>query len=345
MCSTAILGAGNKKILAENYDFNLDHGLIAVNLQGTLKENGRQQGEKALRWRVKYGSITFNQFSLELPVSGMNEAGLAIALMWHHEGDAGSDDSYTRLGVLQWIQYQLDTARYIDEVIQSLHTVRPKKEGIPLHYSILDAQGDSLLVEFIAGEVKYYKNPDYPILTNSSYESSLEYASIGQTAYSPNPNDSKERFVRLFRHYSNLNHINYGALQGFACLDVVSQLPAKNDVFPWDKGVDNPTTTVWSIVFKPSEKIILLRTCRNSSIRVIDLSDVDFRASSIYRILDVHAGVSGSITNLFKPYASQENRRILQQTASAMNIPVTEQESIGTMVDLLYQEREIRLKD
>lgn len=109
MCSTIIFGANSHKYLAENYDHSLDHGLVGVNLRGTVKENGRKPGDRSIRWRVKYGSVTFNQFSLELPVSGMNEKGLAVALMWHAEGDFGTDERYSRLSALQWIQYQLDT--------------------------------------------------------------------------------------------------------------------------------------------------------------------------------------------------------------------------------------------
>ncbi|MGB3634111.1 MAG: hypothetical protein WA982_08735 [Rubrobacteraceae bacterium] len=51
MCSTISLGSGDHSLLAQNYDFNLDHGLVAINLRGTVKENGRQPGEKAVRWR------------------------------------------------------------------------------------------------------------------------------------------------------------------------------------------------------------------------------------------------------------------------------------------------------
>lgn len=124
MCSTVVYGNNAQKYLAENYDFTQDHGLVAVNLKGTQKENGRQPGEKALSWSVKYGSITFNQFSLELPVSGMNERGLAVALMWHDEGDVGLDGTYSRLSELQWIQYQLDNFQNIAEVVQGLDTIR-----------------------------------------------------------------------------------------------------------------------------------------------------------------------------------------------------------------------------
>ena len=39
MCSTVILGAGRHRILAGNYDYSLDHGLIGTNLPGTQSNN------------------------------------------------------------------------------------------------------------------------------------------------------------------------------------------------------------------------------------------------------------------------------------------------------------------
>jgi len=54
----------------------------------------------------------------------MNERGLAVALMWHDEGDVGLDGTYSRLSELQWIQYQLDNFQNIAEVVQGLDTIR-----------------------------------------------------------------------------------------------------------------------------------------------------------------------------------------------------------------------------
>lgn len=128
----------------------------------------------SVEWVVKYGNITFNQFSLEMPVSGMNEAGLAVALMWHEEGDCGIDERYLRLSSLQWIQYQLDNFKNIDEVVEGLQVIRPEQGPMPLHFMLLDSHGDCLIVEFIGGELVLQKNADYPIVTNTSCEKCIE---------------------------------------------------------------------------------------------------------------------------------------------------------------------------
>jgi len=182
MCSTIIFTHSGQTCFAENYDFSHDDGLIATNLRGTRKTNGADSCDKTISWTVKYGSVTFNQLSLELPVSGMNEAGLVIALMWHDEGDFGDSESFKRLHGLQWIQYQLDNFKTIAEVEQGLQTIRPERGPVSLHFTVLDAQGDSALIEFFGDEISVYRNVEFPILTNNSYASyanRLEIQSVG----------------------------------------------------------------------------------------------------------------------------------------------------------------------
>lgn len=63
MCSTIIFDVDGAKYLAENYDYLLDHGLVGTNLRGTRKTNGHGDVNQVIDWVVKYGSISFNQFS------------------------------------------------------------------------------------------------------------------------------------------------------------------------------------------------------------------------------------------------------------------------------------------
>lgn len=343
MCSTIIYGANADKYLAENYDYSLDHGLVEVNLKGTIKENGRQPGEKTIRWNVKYGSITFNQFSLELPVSGMNEKGLAIALMWHDEGDYGNDEQYSRLSALQWIQYQLDNFQNIAEVLIGLETIRPKFEGITLHYTLLDVEGNSLLIEFIDGEAQYHVNPKYPILTNSSYPICLEKADkyAGQTDLTEQ--SSIARFIHLYRQYPEINRSDVNALTGFDLLQSVCQTPNDKESFPWNAGDQNNTITAWSIVFSPSEQSILFKTHKNESIRLIKLTDFDFEKKSEYRTMNINDGTNGNSAPFFKSYSIEYNRDIVRRSGQAFPIPKTEQDNLINLVDSLYQYRTMSL--
>src|SRR4029078_10550574 len=94
------------------------------------------------RWRSRYGSITFNQYGKEFPTGGMNEKGLVVELMWLDETKYPSADKRPAIGVLQWIQYQLDNSTTIDEVIATDKKLRISATGTtPLHYLVADAYG------------------------------------------------------------------------------------------------------------------------------------------------------------------------------------------------------------
>lgn len=338
MCSTIIYSSNGRKYLAENYDYSLDHGLVGTNLRGTKKTNGRPPGDQQVSWSVKYGSVTFNQFSLEFPVSGMNEAGLSIALMWHEEGDFGDDKQFDRLNELQWIQYQLDNFRNIDEVIEGLQSIRPENGPVPLHFTLLDAHGESLLVEFIAGDLVLHRNVSYPILTNNSYNTCLVAAEKNE-AITSLPSNSIGRFAHLYRQLSDCRKKQTSA-DGFRLLDSVSMSPENTDLFPWSKG-DKLTVTAWSIVFDTNQKTIFLKTNRNKDIREFNLNEVDFDAKGGYQIADIHSGSSGSMMNFFELYSEAKNRKILRLSTQQMNMPEEIVDELASAVNSLYVSRQM----
>ena len=351
MCSTVILGSDSRKLLAENYDYLLDHGLVAVNLKGSIKENGRQAGDKAIRWEVRHGSVSFNQFSLELPVSGMNDKGLAIALSWHHGGDFGEDPKYARLSALQWIQYQLDVNQTIDEVVASLSSIRPKKEGIPLHYTLLDAKGNSLLLEFIDGNPIIHKNKQFPFLTNSTYHECLTIAQQPSALSDFENSSSQGRFLQLYQRYHSYQLENCDATNAFKLLELIKQAdqpvkrPANHSTtnFPWETTQTAKTKTVWNIVFSPSENCIWFKTQENQAIRKIDLSELNFEKSAKYQTLDINTPYQGNVVGHFIDYKMQQNRNLLHQSTRLIEMPEFERDALIQLIDQLYQTRQMQL--
>jgi len=340
MCSTIIFGKNDQKILAENYDFSHDFGLVATNLRGTKKSNGQPNPTDTVRWTVQYGSITFNQFSLEMPVSGMNEVGLAVALMWHEEGDFGSDDGFRRLSGLQWIQYQLDNFKTIAEVEEGLQSIRPERGPVPLHFTVLDAQGDSALIEFLGDELVLHRNVEFPILTNNSYASCLAIAEAEQGKASQSATNSVGRFVHLFDTFSSNKEIYDAAEDGFQYLDSVRQSTDNDERFPWSSP-DNETITAWSIVFDPTNMTILYKTSQNQTIRKLCMADFDFAERAMYQNLDVHANVANPVAASFSTYTKESNFNLLQQSSPTMGLPDEVVHQLTNVVDSLYLTRQM----
>lgn len=88
-----------------------------------------------------------------LPFDGMNAAGLAIAMAAVSPGNMQSDPAKPTVDSLEIMRLILDRAASINEAIALIdgHNIN-FGSGPPIHYLIADATGESVLVEFYAGE-------------------------------------------------------------------------------------------------------------------------------------------------------------------------------------------------
>ncbi len=90
-CSTFMLKNSDSLIVGHNLDFTSDYvpGHIFINKRGIAKTNdtinyekGKREGAPGIGWVSKYGSVTFNDGTIEIGVNdGINEVGLFIAHM------------------------------------------------------------------------------------------------------------------------------------------------------------------------------------------------------------------------------------------------------------------------
>src|SRR5437660_3571671 len=82
-CTTVMIPGSAEKIVAKSYDWDLGNGMALVNKRHVAKTAlAALPGDHPAQWTSTYGSVTFNQHGRELPVSGMNEAGLVVEIMW-----------------------------------------------------------------------------------------------------------------------------------------------------------------------------------------------------------------------------------------------------------------------
>src|SRR5579883_894965 len=81
-CTTFVLQGDGRIYFGRNLDWHWESGLVFVNQRHVGKMAVVAPGHVPARWVSKYGSVTFNQFGMELPMGGMNEAGLVVENMW-----------------------------------------------------------------------------------------------------------------------------------------------------------------------------------------------------------------------------------------------------------------------
>jgi len=175
-CTTLCLRTGGRIVFGKNYDWTVEDGLLLVNKRGVTRRSDQPSAAAAARWVSKFGSVTFNQYGRDFPSGGMNEAGLVVELMWAEGSQYPRPDARPAVDCLEWIQYQLDTARTVAEVIASDARVRIASD-IPLHYLIADRQGSVAAIEFIHGKLVAHTGESLPlpVLANDLYADSLRF--------------------------------------------------------------------------------------------------------------------------------------------------------------------------
>jgi penicillin V acylase-like amidase (Ntn superfamily) len=308
-------------VFGRNYDWITGTGMVCVNLKGLSKTSMKTQDGETTTWISKYGSISFNQYGKEFPTGGMNEKGLVVELMWLDETKYPAPDNRPAIGVLQWIQYQLDNCATIDELIATDKKIRIASKGTaPLHYLVADATGSAATIEFLDGKMTVHKGSDlpFPVLTNSVYDQSaqsykLAASSSGGGSSFAFGNNSLDRFanacamVKKFQQQeNNVPVIDYS----FSILSKVAQ----------------GSHTKWSIVYDISNKKVYFKTQGFPEVKTVAFSAFEFDCKSAAKSYDMNQAGTGDISNKFEPFTIENNERIVEKsfTESKSQINVNE---------------------
>ena len=305
-CTTFCIPYEGKCVFGKNLDWMVEDGLVVVNKSDVSKVS--LDAENPFSWTSKYGSVTFNMYGCGMPMGGINEAGLVIENMWLAGTVYPTPDSRAELSTLEWVQYQLDTAATVDEVIASDSEIRiGSQNAAPLHFLICDGKGDCAAIEYLDGKMVCHTKDKMPVtaLTNDTYDESLGflagYAGEDTSEASRAMGNSLGRFViaaERLKEY-DLKESAAPVDYAFATLDSVS-----ND------------GTQWSIVYDPKNRRVHFRTRSNREIRRIDLDAFDYSCNSPVKVLDMLGGKTGDVSKAFVDYSYELNNGLIQASYS-----------------------------
>jgi penicillin V acylase-like amidase (Ntn superfamily) len=320
-CTTFFINKNGQLVFGRNYDWISDAGMVCTNLKGLNKTSVKTEGGNTINWISKYGSITFNQYGKEFPTGGMNENGLVVELMWADGSQYPKPDNRPVLGVLQWIQYQLDNNATIEEVIATDAKIRISPDNPPLHYLIADAYGNAATIEFFNGKIVVHKGKDlpFPVLTNSPYVESEKAAAdanilSGNTSFSFQDN-SLQRFTKacsMVQQYQQ-NEINK---------------PVVDYAFDILNNVSQKDFTKWSIVYDLKNKKVYFKTANHPDIKSFTFNSFDFACTSKAKVMDMNQSLKGDINKNFKPFSNEINRAIREKAIeeSKSQVPISDKE-------------------
>lgn len=297
-CSTFVLRDGEQVIFGKNYDWHVDEGLVFVNQRGVARRSMAASDDDPAAWVSRFGSVTFNQYGRDFPSGGVNEAGLVIELMWLEGTRYPAPDERPALGVLEWIQYQLDRSADVADVIASDREVRIANQA-PLHYLVADRGGAVATVEFLEGRLVAHTGKTLPVaaLTNSRYDVSLR--SLEDRA-SIRGRGSLDRFAIAARRVRDFEATGANDRVAYA--------------FDTLRSVAQPGSTQWSIVYEqgPHATRLHFRTRRSPEVKTIDLSRLEFDCSGAVLWLDMHREAAGDATAGFEPYSGERNFELVR---------------------------------
>jgi penicillin V acylase-like amidase (Ntn superfamily) len=316
-CTTFFINHNGHMVFGRNYDWLADAGMICTNQKGLAKTSVKNTDGSVISWVSQNGSITFNQYGKEFPTGGMNEKGLVVELMWL-DGTIypPSSDERPSIGVLQWIQYQLDNCSDIDEVIASDKKLRIISKGTPLHYLVADARGNAATIEFLDGKMVVHKGNDlpFPVLTNHSYETSLAAKQRGT--------DQGDNSLERFTTACNMLEQYRDTASGQSLIDHSFKILNK---------VAQGDFTKWSIVYDISNKKIYFKTQRFLQIKTIEFSSIDFTCPAISKAMDMNQDAGGNINTLLIYFSKDINRKLvkkaMEQSKSRIRVSPEEMEA------------------
>ncbi len=301
-CTSFCFQDDGQWVFGKNLDWMIDDGMLVVNKSGVEKRS--RVAENPAAWVSEYGSVTVNQYGREMPMGGMNEAGLVVENMWLDEIEYPAPDQRPALSVLEWVQYELDTAASVDEVAASDEVVRIRTGSQPLHFLVCDASGGCASVEFLGGRAVIHSGESMAItaLTNSPYDQSASFvvrvAGDESSATFTEADYSLKRFywaaggVRSYQPGSGESAVEHA----FGILEKVS--------------IDR---TQWSIVYDVANRRIHYKTRSNPTVKHVDVSAFDYGCDTPVKILDLQAAVSGDVTASFTDYSYEANLGLIRR--------------------------------
>lgn len=276
-----------------------------------------------LGWTGKYGVAGTNGVGMKVVIDGMNEKGLAGGMLYlpglaqfQEVSPAEAKTSIAGYELLTWI---LTNFASVDEVKAQLPTIKVNRAPqaafhgpVPLHVTLHDMNGKSLVIEYVGGKLNMYDNP-IGVLTNAPefpwhLANLSQYGNLsatepatreinGLSLAAPStgagmrgmPGDflSPSRFVRASMFSSSLPAVKTGR----EAMDAARHILNDFDIPPGaiqtqagaaaGGGVAGFETTEWSVVADMKAGIYALWDYANPTPRALVMSQLDFDAKDI----------------------------------------------------------------
>ncbi|MDR3490675.1 MAG: choloylglycine hydrolase family protein [Gammaproteobacteria bacterium] len=189
-------------LIARSMEYSLDLKTeLRTSPRGRSFTSVAPDGKPGMNWKAKYGYVFLGALGVDATVDGMNEEGLSFEALYlpglaKYQTSAPNQDShvisYMNLG--DWALSNFKTVDEVRNALASIYVVAEKIPGLgdmvfPLHFSMYDASGKGIVIEYIDGKLKIYDNKIGVMTNDPSYDWHLtnlnNYTQLKPT--NPNP--------------------------------------------------------------------------------------------------------------------------------------------------------------
>jgi choloylglycine hydrolase len=206
MCTSFTIGDKDSGLVyARTMEFTLDlcSQLMVIPAGSKLTGTDRhgQIGIGGLEWEAKHAVVAANALGLAMAVDGVNAKGLVFGGLNFpasaHYLDVAEEDQSRSIASFEIGTYLLTTCATVEEVKQAL--TRVPVQGVklaayggnvpPLHYTVHDADGGSIVIEYTNGKLDIDDNPTTVMTNEPAFPMHLQNLAQYQyvTNHAPSP--------------------------------------------------------------------------------------------------------------------------------------------------------------
>ena len=319
-CTTFCLDTHDELVIGRNFDFFIPDALIIVNKRNVSKTASVPldgAGGEPVSWNSKYGSVTFNLMGREFSYEGMNEAGLVVIDIGIGQTEYPAPDARPVIVASQWVQYQLDTAATVADVIASDAEIRIRhNDPWKFHFFICDSLGNCAAIDFIDGVMVVHQTAQgtmpAKVLAKNPYATDLECW------------ENAEIQVDMSSSARCCSTADYSAQRFCTAAEMLEDYdpetsgPATDYTFTILSKLTWVVPNMWSIAYDVQHRRISFHTLNNKDIRYVDMSSFDFSCQTPVRVLDIQEDLSGNVADDFIDYTYELNRTLIGKTIPPM---------------------------
>ena len=322
-CTSFLLVAKDgSKAYGRTLEFGVDmKSQITLLPRGLAMDGSLPNGEKGKPWTARYAALGMNGFGLPIMVDGLNEKGLAGGMLFFPGyakfASASGAPKSKALGSWEFLAWALTSYASVAEVKRAIadgevvivDTVQIDL-GIapPLHYTLHDTSGASVVIEPIDGKLIVTENP-YTVLTNSPeiawHQANLRnYATItpdypkpvtvlGQTLVPfstgsgmrglPGDQSSPARYVQAIAFIATLKtplNARENVQNAEHILNHFDLVDGSAGEYTGIKGQGRFEITYWTAISDMSNLRFYYKTYDNQHLRYVDMKDFDLNAKA-----------------------------------------------------------------